>query len=664
MAIRKISPSTRQMHLLIWAGLLLIFLWLGLKSWRIVQAAQSLRAAQMDVETLMAGGLATLDPDAAATLMLQVRQDVVTLKRETAVFMPLTPYLGWLPKVGPLMTAAQPLVAIADAGTEAAVYALRGLKPAIPTLQAETGGMERLAMLVNALATARPELQQSSQAMDRLIHARAELGDASQLPWQIRALLDKVDPWLPLAQSGLKVAPLLPDIMGANGPRRYLIIAQNEDETRPTGGFIAGAGVLVVENGRLVDLTFRDANLVDAWSDDLSSLTKPYGDPPLPLYRFMALDLFLFRDANFWPDFPTSAEMSMQLYSYGQDETLGFNGAIAIDQQFMQMLLQATGPIEIPAENITITSSNVISAMREAWGIDEGEAVHEWIFDRKNFIATFAAAILDKVQTDFGSIDPLYLIQIFNEAIATRHLSIYVRDPAAAAVLHEVKWDGRLRNRTGQDLLMVVDTNVGYNKVNIYVDNTIRYQVNLSTQQANLTVHYQHNGADPGIACYQGTPYTTGVTYIGRADTCYWNYLRVYAPTGSSLQSASRHHVPGTTMFNEQTWDETAVTVTDDPTGLAVFANFFLLPWAQQLDATFHYQLPDSIIHNQANAQTYRLTVYKQPGTRPQPMEIVVELPANAVLVTATPTPTEIDGATIRFDVNLETDLELMVTYR
>ena len=77
--------------------------------------------------------------------------------------------------------------------------------------------------------------------------------------------------------------PVLPAIMGIDGPRHYLIVAQNEDEIRPTGGFITGGGVLTVDNGRIVNINFIDANYIDAWSEDRHSLTKPYSAPPAPL---------------------------------------------------------------------------------------------------------------------------------------------------------------------------------------------------------------------------------------------------------------------------------------------------------------------------------------------------------------------------------------------
>ena len=86
-------------------------------------------------------------------------------------------------------------------------------------------------------------------------------------------------------------------------------MAQNEDELRATGGFLTGAGIVTVENGRIVDLSFLDSNYVDNY------WVKPYDFPPQPLYDYMGLEMLLFRDANYWPDFPTSARKAMDLYA-------------------------------------------------------------------------------------------------------------------------------------------------------------------------------------------------------------------------------------------------------------------------------------------------------------------------------------------------------------
>ncbi|MCH2189289.1 DUF4012 domain-containing protein, partial [Candidatus Gracilibacteria bacterium] len=48
------------------------------------------------------------------------------------------------------------------------------------------------------------------------------------------------------------------DIIGASGPRKYLIVFQNADEIRPTGGFMGSMGIVTIENGQLIDFDKRD----------------------------------------------------------------------------------------------------------------------------------------------------------------------------------------------------------------------------------------------------------------------------------------------------------------------------------------------------------------------------------------------------------------------
>lgn len=400
----------RKPAILLFLGALLLMLaWLGVKAYRINTAVRSLQAQQSQVETLLAGDLTQMNAADVEVMVTEIRQDVLTLKRETAIFLPLAPYLGWLPKVGPLMPAASELMEMADAGTETAVHLVQGLKPALTLLQNKDVEGGQMAALVHLLADAKPNLEQANHSLTRLVSARQALGDTSAFPWRVRMLLERADPLLPLAQDGLQVALVLPELMGINEPHTYLIIAQNEDEVRPTGGFITGAGLLQVADGRIVSLDFQDSNVIDSWD------TKPYDFPPQPLYDFMGLELFLYRDTNFWPDYPTSAEAAIRLYSYGQDVPEP-EGAIAIDQRFVQYLLAAIGPVTIAETNQIIHQDNVITYFQEAWSKSDEQVIREWYAQRKSFLGTLGDAIQTKIESGLGDIDPLTLIKTLHTA--------------------------------------------------------------------------------------------------------------------------------------------------------------------------------------------------------------------------------------------------------
>jgi hypothetical protein len=643
-------------------GLLVLLAWAGLKAWRVAGAARSLLALQTEAQTLLAGGLAGLDPDAAEALALDARENIVTLHDELGFLRPVAPYLGWVPRLGPSLVAAPHLLDMADAGSEAGALAVGGVKPAMSVVQSPDFGMARLGEVLPILADAAPQLEAAGLALDRYTAARAALAaavDEAALPWRVRQLLQLSDEWLPLARGGLRLLPHAPALLGADGPRRYLIMAQNEDEIRATGGFLTGAGMLTIENGQIVDLNFRDTYWINDWAD------KPYDFPPQPYYDYMGLEMLLFRDANFWPDFPTSAQKAMDLYAYGQN-TPPFDGAIAIDQEFLRLLVDATGPVPVPGSDQTLNADNLLQTLRQARDLQEGQAVYEWLRDRKAFLAGFAAAIMTKLETDFGSVDPVRLARNMAAAIETRHLTLYMRDPDMAAALAANGWDGRLPQSPPGDFLMVVDTNVGYNKVNLYVERSLDYAVTLGAQpEATLAVHYRHTGPDNGEPCRQGATeeFEQASEYLTLADKCYWNYLRVYAPADSELLDSSRHVVPGETLFTGRTWDGAAQTSREQP-GLTTFANFLLLPRAGETTASFRYSLPAAVIEPAEDGALYRLTLFKQPGLRPEPLRLTLTLPDGATLLSATPAPTASDGNRLTFEATLAANFVLSVRYR
>lgn len=658
---RPARSIRRTVGLVLLLGLLALLLWGGLKAWRVSQAARSLMAVQTEAEALLANGPMAVDPDAAEALVLGARADVVTLRDELAILRPIAPRLGWVPRLGPSLVALPHLLDMADAGSDAGALAVSSLKPALAVVQGEGFGVNSLDDLLPALVAAGPSLESAGAALDRYSVARAGLAAAvgeDELPWRVRQLLELSDEWLPLGRTGLRLGPQLPELLGANGPRRYLIMAQNEDELRATGGFLTGAGVVTVDNGRIVDLSFTDANQVDNFA------AKPYDFPPQPLYDFMRLELLLFRDANYWPDFPTSAQKAMDLFAYGQDVP-PLDGAIAIDQEFLRLLVEATGPIPVPGSDRSINANNLLETLRQARDIQEGQEVREWVRDRKAFLGGFALAILAKLETGFDDIDVVKLARNMAGAAEGRHLSLYLRDPEAAAALADMGWDGRLPAAPPGDFLMAVDTNVGYNKANLRVERTLTYEVNLNAQPTgSLALYYRHTGAASEEPCYQGVAdeFEEATEYMTLADQCYWNFLRVYAPAGSVLVASSGHTVPGETLFSGQTWDSAAVPIAEQP-GLATFSNFLLLPRAAETTAMFDYQLPAGVVETGEDEGVYRLVVYKQPGTRPELFTLLLTLPAGATLLDAS-LPTQADGNQLMMSTTLTSNQVVSVRYR
>jgi len=670
MTIKANELPTTETPLLTWARVrvlllilfVLLFVWLGIKGWRIGRAVQSLLAQQTTAESLMAEGITGVDPTQADEMMQTIRQNVVILRNETAVFMPLTPHLGWLPKVGPLVVAAPQLMEMTDAGTETAVYAYEGLKPALVVLQSETNGGSPLPQLVNILAEARPNLTLAQQSFQHVVTARSQIMNEDQFPERIQSLFQLFDEWLPSAQDGLVMVQVLPNILGHDAPRNYLLLAQNEDEIRATGGFISGVGLLTLDNGDILSLSFQDATTFDAESIRTNSTAYDY--PPQPLQELMGADYFLLRDANYWPDFPITAQKAIELYQIAQPESQ-IDGVIAIDQQFIAMLVEATGPITVANSDRVITGANTVQSFRDAFNIKEGQTNAEWFQNRKAFLSTFSAAIRQKIETEPAALDMVTLARNMFAALNGRHLQLYMADPDVTAVLQQLDWDGRLENPTEQDFLLVLDTSMGFNKTNLYIDRTIAYEVDLSINQpqSHLSVRYDHIGPASEEPCFQYVYYLDAPTYQEVADQCYFNYLRVYAPQNSQLNWMTQHFIPGEMTITGRSWERSGQAI-NEFANFTTFTNFMMVPRSQTLTTEIVYTLPEMVIQKQGSEQTYQLWLRKQAGMEPEAVIITITLPERATLLdTQAPEAPMVDGRLVTFSFDLIEDTLISLSF-
>lgn len=637
---------------LLWGGLLLILGWLLLKGWRIYNLAMSLQAHQGTVQGLGAGDMGMDKMASAAETVLALRADTVALRDEVAIFMPLTSYLGWLPKFGPLMPDAPHLLEMADAGTETAAIMVEAFQPLLLAAQQPAGDESLIPLAVAELGANQAAITQAQASYGRVLAARAQLGETADWPFTAQQFLAQFDKFAQLGADGLALAAVLPELAGGNGRRTYLIVAQNQEELRPTGGFISGAGTLIVEDGQILALDFSDAYQVDNWRE------KPYDFPPAPLYEFMGAELFLFRDSNYWPDFPTSAEKMMALYTYGTGTAV--DGVIAFDQEFLRALVQGLGSVAIPELELTLTAANLDEQLRDSWTSGD-ESDENWLATRKSFMGPMASAIRTKLETELGSVDVTSLGLLVAQAVQEKHLQLVVREPATAATLRQLGWDGQMRGRAGEDTLAVVDFNMGFNKANVLVETAMAYEVVLGVEStASLNLTYTHASPNTSQPCDPTIPtYERGLQYEELVDRCYWNYLRLFAPAGAELRTADSHPVPAEMFLTGRPWAGVPWVEQEPALGLTSIHNFFLLERGQTLTSGYSYVLPDGLTAD----NSYRLHVYQQAGRKPSPLTVAVVLPEGAELASAVPAPTRTEGQRLVWELVLRENVVFEVVW-
>jgi hypothetical protein len=485
-------------------------------------------------------------------------------------------------------------------------------------------------------------LNQLQQNQSRLLAAQVALAQAQTVRQQINVdllsarprilLTEQVDPLLQAVQGKFRMEDALllvkaaPSMLGVGkaGPKTYLLLIQNEDELRPTGGFITAVGSVVIRDSQVWDLHSEAVEMVDDFE-------KPYPQAPWQLDELMGLPILTLRDSNWSTDFPTAAALAEYFYSYTRAHTV--DGVIAIDQHVVIELLKILGPVHVEGTLTAITGENVQQYMRTSKEHAPPGTIGLW--DRKQFIGRLAQPLLEKLLGARGG-ELSALSQTLVDLLDQRHILLQFDDPDLTAFLARRRWDGAVRAPVKSDFLMVVDTNMSYNKSNAVLKTALTYEVDLSSLAqpvSRLTVQHT-NHATSTIPCILYLP-RSEATRDYPIDECHWTYLRVYTPAGTKLLGASPHAIPA-----EQTMAGIAIPPrvddlgNEDLPGIQAFGTLVVIPQRQTVQTGFEFGLPGAVLQTEAKGiWTYRLTIQKQPGIQTVPLTLRLSLPAAAKLL-------------------------------
>ena len=623
--------------------LVIVLLVLGAWSWRVGRLTLSLRGRAMRLQK-SAADLQQVRLTVLAQEIHGTRQDLTALRGE------LMPFLWLGERWGGDLGAGRPLMDAAVEAVTAGDEALAALAPTLNDLSLASPSMSALPRVLDGLVTARPALQNAATRLDAasasLAGAKGPFSPRVEL-WMARAAK-----YVTLARQGVGAALVAPELCGRDGPRTFLVLVQNSDELRPTGGFISTVGRVVISHGAVMTQTFEDSYNID-------DFTKPYPDPPRPLLDYMGSQLWVLRDTNWSPDFATAARDAIALYQISRPGKI--DGVIGINLKMVQMLVAGLEPLLVEGLPGPLTAANVEQLFRQAWDPEPNESTGAWFSGRKSFVGSTVRAIMDKLQS--GRVNWVQLGQETLGMLNQRQLTIYSIGPEAAE-LARLRWDGAVR-RDGTDYLMVVDANVGYGKVNPLVQRTVDYRVQLQpdgTGHAELILDYVHLGTQAGIECIPFPSYE-GVTYERLMNRCYHNYLRVMVPQGSHLQSAIPHPVPGAYLVTGKPSDGQAQMLPDEA-GRSVLAQFFVVEYGQRLQACFDYGLP-VVVTTEGGHWRYTLVLQKQSGTDALPVKVRLTLPPGARWLPGrtSPRPMLQSGTSLEFDVSLDVDRQVQVDF-
>lgn len=627
--------NTRRLGLaLVLIGVALLSIFLG----RIAIAGLSLRAHLAQFESLATSATMS-DPAYVCNLVWDTRDDVTNLRRDAGLMVGIAPMLAWLPGVGgDLRAAPNGLIAASES-----LYAGSVLCEAMAYSGANDFSLEGMARTF----TENPErVRDAVNALARAEQAMASV-DAASVSSRV-ALLKRM---LPLARVALQLAAQMQRLGGFDQPRTYLVLALNEDELRPGGGFITGVGQVRIERGRIAAMSFRDSYAVDNFS-------MPYPDPPEPLKKYMGIDQWVFRDSNWSPDFPTAAQQAIALYR--PNEVVSPEGVIAIDQRAVQALLTAIGSVSLADSREPITGANVITYIQRAWAPSDGSFAGDWWARRKSFMGQLAQAAQEKIES--GGYSKTALIETLLNLLETKQLQVYLVSPQAQQVLREQSWDGAVRPGNA-DYLLVVDANLGYNKVSARVQTSVAYQIDLSAAppKAELNLVYTHT-ATANYPCRPEARYD--LVYTQMMERCYWDYARVFVPANAQLDEATRMPIAASALWSRESDPGMVVTRRADEANLLSLATMIVLPPASTQTRKFALTQSPDVLKWQGVEGRYTLRFQKQAGTPDYPLRIQVRLPNATSFLEAMPPPASVNHDTIVWQWRVERDQDFVVRFK
>ena len=430
---------------------------------------------------------------------------------------------------------------------------------------------------------------------------------------------------LPLVQAAISdfnsFADDILSVLGKNSQKRYAVLFQNNNELRPAGGFIGSLAFVDVRNGKIVNMEIPKGGPYDFQGYLTENIVAPR---PLQILN----SRWEMQDANWYPDWPTSAEKVAWFIEKSSHSSV--DGVIAMQATTLVKLLEILGPIDFPEYSVILDKDNVIDEMQMA--VEQNYDKQE--NQPKKYVSELVPRILEKMLSSSGS-QMAEILSLAQEEIFEKNILLYFRDKDVNESFISRGWEPSMLD-SDFDYLSVVHANIGGGKTDGVIGQSYNQEIIISedgTAVAELAIIRQHNG-DAGNQF-------ENVNNV--------NYARVYVPKGSELISFEGAKPPPASMYESpQSYftedkelesiegkviiDEQSGTRITNEFGKTVFGNWLQVDPGNVLVAKVKYKLPFKImpfdVFNPEIRSGYSLLLQKQPGAREIPYSISLKYPS------------------------------------
>jgi len=490
-------------------GIVAVGAWLGNSWFGTYQQAQQVQSEVRSVEASLRESQWEALPDQVTSLTESAGGLQARTRQAPWRLLEALPVIG--PSAAAVTALTQSLASIGEATEPLAPLAQRIVQGQI---RRPDGSVD-----LAALEQAAPRLEVLSErieiAIDRLdgvdVDAvRPEIGEP------VAVFRDELDGLLPTLRTASTLATWLPGLLGADGPRDWLIMLQNPAEARGSGGLIGGYVVARADDGRL-------AFIEDATTTDYAAEPIPIESAPLDARETWGDGLGRWGAFNASPHFPMTAALAADgVAAMGQS----VGGVIAVDPQGMSSVLEVTGPVSAMGE--TITAQDAAQFITVDVYREYPDAV-----ERDEVTMALVRAAFDALVN--ASWTPRTMADALRAPIEDQRIRVWSSQADEQEWLERSPLSGTLTDQPGS-VVAVAFNNAARNKVDAFVQAEVDYTAGrcptATQQESTLTVTLRN---DPPA----DVPRNVSYAYYANPEAPYGTtrmLVHLYAPVLSNYQ--------------------------------------------------------------------------------------------------------------------------------
>lgn len=509
-------------------------------------------------------------------------------------------FLGFIPIIGGYYNDADHLVKAGLYGLDSALTVANSLKPYADVLGLKGQGSfvmgsaeQRIQTAIMTMGKITPHIDDVAGSLSK---AKKEIDavDPNHYPpffggekvrGQLMSVKTLADQGVSFVEEARPLIKVLPSLLGESKEKKYLVLFQNNNELRSTGGFITAYAIFRIDKGVIH---------VDSSNDIYSLDNTIYGKTraPEPILKYLPnVSVLNLRDSNLSPDFIESMKTFNSLYQRAGGR-VNVDGIIAIDTHVLISVIKILDD-KVDAAGITFTTKEDkrCNCPQAIYVLEDtiSRPVNYQKGGRKDLLGVLLYAIMEKA---LSSSPKLYWGPLFQSLLtqtSEKHVLFYLYNQDAQKGIEALNAAGRIKIFEG-DYLHINDTNFGGQKSNMYVRENVEQSYEIKSDGSIVkTVTINYKNPQPPSDCN-----------LERGGLCLnailRNWLRIYVPKGSEL-------------INSQ-GSEVKITSSEE-LGKTVFEGFLTVRPLGAAKFTISYRLPFKL----KSGSPLPLLIQKQPGT-------------------------------------------------